>query len=442
MMTDKVKAFIAQHGLLNSDRLQLVALSGGADSVCLLMVLLRLGYRVDAVHCNFMLRGEESNRDELFVRNLCQRLGVPLHIVHFDTRTYASLHRVSIEMAARQLRYAYFEQLRCDINAERIVVAHHQDDSVETLLMNLIRGTGLRGLTGIKPLHGHVARPLLCVCRQEIEQWLSIQGQDYITDSSNLVPDVLRNKLRLSVIPQLRQVMASGLDGILTTARRLAEAEQVYAAAISKTLDELVSDDSIAISSLLQQPSPEALLYEWLSPLGFTSGVVESIAYRLSQIQAGRHWHSQTHLLYVSNGRLFVAPQEPELPILVIPEPGVYIYNNVSRLRLVSADGAVIERQSDVACLDVANVQFPLTLRPVQTGDRFRPYGMKGTKLVSDFLTDLKVPLPRRRSQLILTDAQGRILWLVSRRPDARFCVTPNTRQTLVITFVNGLAQK
>ena len=224
----RVRNFIGNNRLLTKEGLLLVALSGGADSVTLLRVLLALGYRVEAVHCNFRLRGDESDRDEQFVKNLCQMHSVPLHLIHFDTAEYASLHQVSIEMAARELRYCYFDQLRQDIDAETVCVAHHRDDAVETFLMNLLRGAGIHGLTGIRPRNGHIVRPLLCVSRQEILQYLDSIGQDYATDSTNLQPDVLRNKLRLQLIPLLEQLSPGASDNIARSATYLSEAEKVY----------------------------------------------------------------------------------------------------------------------------------------------------------------------------------------------------------------------
>ena len=190
-MWNKVADFIAKQGLLTPEGLHLVAVSGGADSVALLLVLKQLGYHVEAVHCNFHLRGEESDRDETFVKSLCSEQDVILHLTHFDTKEYAAIHQVSIEMAARALRYHYFEQLRQDIGAETVCVAHHRDDAVETLLMNLMRGAGIHGLTGIHSKNGFVVRPLLGVSRDEIEDYLRQQEQSYITDSTNLEPDVL-----------------------------------------------------------------------------------------------------------------------------------------------------------------------------------------------------------------------------------------------------------
>ena len=434
MMTERIRQFIESHQLLDPEGLCLVALSGGADSVCLLLVLRQLGYRVEAVHCNFKLRGEESDRDEQFVENLCKEMNVALHKVHFDTRAYAELHHVSIEMAARQLRYAYFEQLRNDLGAQAVCVAHHQDDSVETILMNLVRGTGLHGLTGIKPRQGHVVRPLLCVSRHEITCWLEERGQTYVTDSSNLVPNVIRNKLRLQVIPQLQDITPSAQTNILATARRLAEAECVLDAAVGQQLSALVEGDGIDIELLLRQPSAELLLFEWLIPYGFSPATIEDIARRLPHAQAGRQWRSASHLLAVHRGRLLLSPLSQPMPVLHIPEIGTYVVGTM-RLRLQLCEGRTIQRQSNVASLDADRVTFPLTLRPAETGDRFHPYGMKGTKLVSDYLTDRHVPPAQKLTQQVLVDASGQIVWLVGQRPDAHFCITETTQRTLQVSI-------
>lgn len=433
-----IAQYIEQHRLLDPHRLQLVAVSGGADSVCLLLLLKQFGYSVEAVHCNFKLRGDESDGDELFVKHLCDKLGIALHITHFDTRTYAETHQVSIEMAARALRYRYFEQLRTDLDAESVCVAHHRDDVAETVLMNLIRGTGLRGLTGIKPRHGHIVRPLLCVSRSDIEQWLSARGQDYVTDSSNLVADVVRNKLRLKVIPELLAISPVAADSIVTTARRLGEATKVYEAATQQALADLLhAGDAMAIDDLLRYPSAESLLYEWLSPLGFLPDVIEDIARRLPTAQGGRQWQSSTHVVTVSRRRLLVSLLEPRRPTLLLPEPGYYAYDGGrEHLRIEQRKGCCIDRDAQCACLDADSVAFPLTLRPVAPADRFRPFGMRGTKLVSDFLTDRHLSVVEKRRQLVLTDAHGHIVWLVGHRPDGRFCVSPGrTRQTLIIHY-------
>ena len=438
-MKSKVSAFIRQHQLLSHDALYLVAVSGGADSVALLRVLLMLGYRVDAVHCNFHLRGDESNRDEQFVRDLCRRLDVPLHLAHFDTLAYSAVHHVSIEMAARDLRYRFFEQLAADIDASGICVAHHRDDSVETVLLNLLRGTGIHGLTGIKPERScatpevSILRPLLCVSRQEIENWLREIGQDYVTDSTNLCDDVVRNKIRLHLIPLLREIQPSAVENVQATAELMGEAERIYDAYTTSFIAKAKENNSLVINDLLSAASPLCILFEWLSPYGFSSSVIRQIASSLNA-QTGRHWESATHELWMDRAQLLLTPKADEPTEMRLPETGLYrLPQSESHLRVSLLDEPLLRREASCACLDAAKVQFPLTLRCPRQGDRFTPYGMKGSRLLSDFLTDLKMPLPEKRRQLLLTDAQGAILWVVGLRPAAPFCISEATRQTLLI---------
>ena len=233
---------IIQQHLLEKDKKYLVALSGGADSVALLLVLYELGYTVEACHCNFHLRGEESDRDERFCVTLCQQLNIKLHRIHFDTRTYAKLHNESIELAARNLRYRFFDQLRKDVDAAGICVAHHQDDNVETILINLVRGTGLKGLTGISPVNGYIIRPFLCITRQDILDYLTERQQNFVTDSSNLVDDVVRNKIRLNIIPMLKEINPAVCHNIAATARYLTEASKMLTAALEKEKEQIYQE--------------------------------------------------------------------------------------------------------------------------------------------------------------------------------------------------------
>lgn len=434
-MLNKVKKYINDHRLLEADKRYLVALSGGADSVCLLLVLKQLGYQIEAVHCNFLLRGDESHRDEVFAHSLCDAYSIPFHVIHFDTRTYAQLHKISIEMAARDLRYQYFENLRRDIQADGICVAHHQDDSVETILMNLLRGTGIHGLSGIKPRNGYILRPLLCVSRKEIEAWLDERHQTYVTDSTNLEADVVRNKLRLNIIPQLHNITPSAVSNILDTAQHISEATAVYDHYMQEALKRLVDSNSIAICDLLQEPSPESLLHQWLSQYGFPSALIQSIWNSVAISQSGAEWYSATHQLTISRGKLIVEPKQAERPTLRIPETGVYIYDDSTKIRLSTKEGVNIIPTPTIACLDAEKVKFPVILRPVAKGDRFTPYGMKGSKLISDYLTDRHLSVFEKRRTLVLCQSDGTILWLAGYRPDAHFCVTSSTHSTLIITL-------
>ena len=444
-MLTAVRRYIAQHHLLHDEGHYLVALSGGADSVALLRVLLALRYDVRAAHCNFRLRAGEYDRDEAFCRDLCHTLGVPLHIVHFDTRCYASLHHVSLEMAARCLRYDYFGKLMADLNLDGVCVAHHRDDSVETLLLNLIRGTGVEGLKGIAPRNGMVLRPLLDVGRQDILRYLESLNQPFITDSSNLVDDVQRNKVRLNVIPELLKVNPTAVANIHGVTRRVGDALHILYKAIDEARQRVSNDNDgrlcVSISGLMMEHGAETVLWHLLKDKGFSSAQVEQVFANLGA-QSGREWQSPTHALLIDRDTIVVEPLSCFGTFeMKLPEPGVYILPTPSgkgtRLRAsVAAIGEnfVVSRRPECACLDADNVRFPLTVRTARQGDAFVPFGMKGKKLLSDFLTDRKLSIFDKRRQLVVADAEGNIVWVVGIRPDNRCRITADTSSVLTLT--------
>jgi len=456
-MLNKIKRFIASEHLLRVDALYLVALSGGADSVALLLCLKELGYRVEAVHCNFQLRGEESMRDERFCEELCQRENIPLHKVHFDTQSYADLHKVSIEMAARELRYHYFFQLKEALKAEGICVGHHKEDSVETILINLVRGTGLSGLMGIRPRKNDIIRPLLCVTRHEIEDYLRRHASTFVTDSTNLVDDVVRNKIRLNVLPQLVEINPSVTDAILTTANHLSDVEAIVQESLKEALEKAVhffySESSVSQSSLSKHPfqldlttvrafpSPAYLLFYILKPLGFSSSQIAEMVSHLDG-QTGQLWYSSTHELTHDRGFFMVLPREEGEPrTLVIPETGRYVYDKQLSLRLTERTLAPsltvsFSKNPTIVDLDASSIRFPLTLRRVAEGDRFTPLGMRGSQLVSDFLTNLKRNRFEKRNQLVLLDATGTILWVLGLRINDHFKLTPQSTSCLRIEIL------
>ncbi len=420
-MWSKVKRYIKKYNLLNSNDLHIVALSGGADSVALLLLLKEHGFNVHAAHCNFHLRGDESDRDEAFCVELCQQLGVELHRAHFDTREYAELHKVSIEMAARELRYKWFEQLRQDIGAAGICVAHHRDDSVETVLLNLVRGTGLRGLTGIQPRNGSILRPLLCVSRAEIEAFLAEKGQKYVTDSTNLEADVQRNVVRLEVFPLLRKLNPAVAENIQRTTENLAEAQQVLNVAIAS----INSSNILNLSDLEKYGSSEYLVFEWLKKYGFNGDQVRQIL----DAETGKVVSSAMgYDVLKDRGRLIVEPALQSFKPMRIPEEGTYILDEKTRFS-VRKKSVYVSKDPHIATLDTATVQFPLTIRRVEEGDWMQPYGMKGKKLLSDLMTDLKMTVFEKRRQLVVVDNQGVIVWLVGLRTDQRVAVTDQTNE-------------
>jgi tRNA(Ile)-lysidine synthase len=447
--------FIEDHRLMKRELCYLVALSGGPDSVSLLRILLDLGYQIEAVHCNFHLRGEESDRDEQFCSQLCHCLNVHLHLVHFDTRTYAALHQVSIEMAARELRYQYFEKLRQSIGAAGICVAHHQDDSVETVLMNLLRGTGLKGLEGILPLQGHIIRPLLCISRSDIEQYLRSIHQDFVIDSTNLIDDVMRNRIRLDVIPLFEKLNPAFRKNVARTTAYVEMAVHALEhyvnnyislkSGIELYLPQEAGDTTIAeasatitVQSIMAFPSPELLLYTIINLYGFSGFQAEEIYASMSK--SGKVWHSKTHELLVDRGKIFIQPLSDHTPNAIhIPELGTYVFTKELKLR-ISYGQPVVSKEDDTATLDAGKVKFPLTLRYSQEGDRFIPFGMQDSRLVSDFLTDLKCNLFEKKQQLVLTDATGIIIWVVGKRTDNRFRIDTHTVKALVLKVLDPVS--
>lgn len=454
-LEEAVRRFILSHDLMSGGGSYVVALSGGPDSVALLRVLASLGFKVHAAHCNFHLRGAESDRDEAFCKRLCRDMGVPFHVVHFDTVAFSRLHKVSIEMAARELRYHWFASLCHDIGAEAVCVAHHQDDQVETVLLNMLRGTGLKGLLGMSPKtvltqwggECVVVRPLLCVDEAQIKDYLSCLGQDFVVDSTNLDDDVQRNKLRLDIIPLLEKVTPAAKQNIIRMTENLEGVEAIVSDSLRRAVDEarlqpekspfLPSAEifSYDLARINASPSPVTLLWTMLSPLGFNRTQVEEMA---RGGHDGREWRSGGHIVVTGRGQMVVAPLElweKPLPELRMPEPGLYRYGGV-RLRVsrqLVGDEFKVSKNPWCASLDAAKVTFPLTLRQARAGDRFTPYGMNGSKLVGDFLKDRKRDVQRRHFQTVVTDSIGSIVWLPGECIGNQYKVKPGLTSSALI---------
>lgn len=420
-MWSKVERYINKHKLLNPSELYIVALSGGADSVALLLLLKNAGFNVHAAHCNFRLRGAESDRDEVFCVELCHRLGVELHRVHFDTREYAELHKVSIEMSARELRYKWFEQLREDIGAAGICVAHHRDDSVETVILNMVRGTGVHGLVGIRPRNGYILRPLLCVSRDEIEGFLTSCGQKYITDSTNLEDEATRNKVRHHIIPELQQLNGKALENIQRMTERMAAVEELLDAYKAQTI--VRKEDGIAIRKL--DVLNDYLLYELLADYGFNSAQASQICDSMRADSVGSVFSSADYDLLVDRECLLVEPHLEPMKPFVIPETGTYILDEKHKIR-VESGAFEVSKDPLVATLDASKVHFPLTVRRAEEGDWMVPFGMSGRKLLSDMMTDLKKSIFDKRKQIVVIDNQGVIIWAVGLRVSQNVAILSN----------------
>lgn len=434
MIKKRIARYIAQENLFGTEDKILVTLSGGADSVALLRLLLDMGYHCEAAHCNFHLRGDESDRDEQFVRQLCLQLDVTLHTRHFQTIEEAARLHISIEMAARQLRYAWFEELRRQQCASVIAVAHHKDDSVETILLNLIRGTGINGLLGIRPKNERIVRPLLCVSRGEIEDYLQEIGQAYVTDSTNLQDEYTRNKIRLNILPLMQEINPSVHDSIMSTARHLHDASLLYKKGIEDGKQRVKTEQGINIPALLQEPAPETLLFEILSPLGFNGAQAGDIFSALNS-QSGKTFLSKDWRVVKDRDSLLITPligactageyrtDDPSLPFSLIIEE-----------REMTDDFAIPRNRKDIACFDADKLKHPFSVRLCRQGDHFIPFGMRGKKKVSDYLTNRKFSLLRKEQQWVLCSGKD-IAWLIDERTDNRFRIDEDTKRVVVISL-------
>ena len=429
-MIYKVAKYIQQKNLMQEGEKTLIALSGGADSVALLVALQKLGYECEAMHCNFHLRGEESMRDEEFVRTLCEKRGVKLIVADFDTEKYAAEKGISIEMAARELRYKAFEKHRKEIGAKSIAVAHHRDDSAETMLLNLIRGTGIKGLHGIQPRNGHIVRPLLCVGRNDIMEYLEKRGEGYVTDSTNLETDFTRNKIRLQIMPLLQEINPSIATTLAQTAERISEVEKIYTKATEEGVERVKKGNIIDIELLKQEPSPQALLHEIVQPLGFNSAQTNDIL-QATDAESGRTFESNEWRIMKDRTTLIIAPKTSSQTLVTIPGDGCLKTPHGTLICATKEYNGIIERKKEIATIDLDKVQQPLTLRNKREGDRFTPFGMRGSKLVSDYLTDRKTSLLEKEQQLVVTDATERILWVVGERLAAQCAVDEKTKKIL-----------
>lgn len=440
-LTEKFLMAVSEHQLLSPQRPTIVALSGGADSVALLLLLVQEGFPVVAAHCNFHLRGEESDRDERFVRELCHSYDIPLHIRHFDTSASAKEEGISIEMAARRLRYAFFEELRTTLGAEAIAVAHHRDDNNETLLLNLVRGTGLRGLSGMKWKNGHIVRPLLGVSRQEIVAFLKEKEQPYVTDSTNAETLYKRNKIRHELLPLLCELNPAIDEALSTTIEHLAEAELLYDERIKTYYAEGLLQSTpegfcIDLNQLKSSTAPSTLLHEALKDYGFNPATVADI-YAHLDAQSGTLFEGADHLAVIHQGRLHVERRPVAFPETELPLSGEVQLPDGRRLcvrRCLRSELTEIPRSANTACLDADRLCGGLRCRRPAEGERFKPFGMKGSKLVSDYLTDRKRSRLEKMKALAVCDEQG-IVWLVNERPSADHAVTPETQHVLLLEW-------
>lgn len=439
-LEDRVRGVIEAEGLLPRGGSVLVAVSGGADSVALLCVLHRLGYRCVVAHCNFHLRGDESERDERFVATLCEAMSVPILRKDFDVEKRMRWHGESMEMACRSLRYEWFDELLETEDIPSVAVGHHYEDNIETFLINLFRGTGLSGLTGMKVQSGKVIRPLLGVKREEIEGYLRGQGIEWVNDSSNASDDFVRNRIRNRIVPLIRELFPSGIGGIDLTMRNLKEYKLIVDSAIGFCERKHRSrSDEVNLRELGKLEEAGLVLYEMLRGEGFSRRQVDDML-RAGMNNTGATFSAGANVREVDHGMLRAKYSywrliDESFPVNLSDDVTEPICIKVSRHDISefspSLDHAVLY-------LDEVAVREEHTweLRRHRRGDRIIPFGKKRSKLVSDLMGEARYSAKEKRDAWLLT-CDGRIVWIVGLRPSALYTINETTKHYIKLEYIS-----
>lgn len=437
MIEQQVVAFINSERLFTLSDKILVTLSGGTDSVAMTALLLQLGYTLEAAHCNFQLRGREADDDEAFVRKLCKQWGIPLQVQKFNTQQYADKQKISIQMAARDLRYTWFEQVREERRLDYIAIAHNQDDAVETFFLNLSRGAGLKGLTGIAAKHNKIVRPLLNTWRKDLTKYLATHTILFREDRSNAETKYQRNLIRHEILPLMERLNPAFGETMQATLQRLNEAAFFYQQGMEAFIEQLVTKKAdalyIKIAPLLQHPAAATVLHELLTPAGFTHSQQQNILSCLSA-QPGKQFASASHKVVKDRNHLIVSTKKTiskkSFPVDLTEKK---IKTPIAlQWQLKKAGEVTLSQQPAIAYLDAEKLASRLTLRGWQAGDKFIPLGMSQFKKISDFLIDNKVPR-HIKEQVYVLESNGEICWVVGMRIDDRFKLTETTQQVLVV---------
>lgn len=442
MLIDRFQEYITREKLFTRQDKILLTVSGGVDSMVLMSLCVNSGYTVGVAHCNFCLRGRESDEDEILVQEHARKYGIECHNRRFDTVGEMERTGESMEMAARRLRYTWFAELCEEHGYTVIAVAHHIDDSIETFFINLMRGTGLRGLTGIHQQVGRVVRPLMFASRKEILDYALHKHIPYREDSSNKTTKYLRNKIRLGLTPRIREINPRFPFIMSRNIERLMAAQRFIDGAIDHIYAEAVSDEdgiyTIHMENISNADSREFVIYEILSSrFGFKGDVVDGLCRALQSDTTGRRFYSRSHVAYVDRGNIVVTRISDEDNCQVSVQQGqqrAYCGNSVLYFEIVDVDSLPSYNVADnVALLDADKVEFPLMLRRWSEGDTFIPFGMTGRKKVSDFLIDGKVSMAEKNRQFVLISGTE-IAWLAGRRIADPFRITDSTERVLRIT--------
>ena len=438
MLFEKFNSFVKGQKWFNADSRILLAVSGGIDSSVMMHLFHRSGMACAIAHCNFQLRGDESNDDEIFVCERAASLNLQIFSTRFETSAYAAENHLSIQMAARELRYNWFGKLAVAHHFDYIAVAHNRDDALETFFINLGRGTGINGLTGIPLVSGNIIRPLLFTSRQEIEQYANDHQISFREDSSNASDKYLRNYTRHKIIPVFEEAFPHFKKSLSQSLEKLNDARLLYQFAIDTQVENIVRQEKdffyIDIPQLLKSPAPKTVLFEILRQYSFSSASVDEI-FQLTEAMPGKLFYSSTHKLVKDRQCFIISKPEHEHTAKYYVDEGTTAINHPIHLNFEVFDQDaefVIEKNSLVALLDYDKLSFPLILRKWQPGDYFIPLGMKEMKKLSNFFIDIKLSIIDKDNTWLLISGD-QIAWIVGKRIDNRFKVTESTRKIVKI---------
>lgn len=448
-MLKKFSTYIKKEELFSKKDAILLTVSGGIDSIVMCELFHQAGLKFGMAHCNFQLRGEESDIDELFVEELAEKYNVQFHSVAFDTSAFAKKNKLSIQLAARKLRYDWFEEIRTQFDYKYIATAHHQDDSIETFFINLIRGTGISGLHGILPKQNNIIRPLLFTGKEQIEIFTKKNKLEHREDSSNASDKYVRNKIRHQLIPLLKELNPNIHQTIAEDIQRLRDTEIVYKKEITNKRSKIIKEDKngirISIKELKKLNPIEPYLFEFLYPLGFNSATVDEIIESLKG-QSGKQFYSATHRL-IKDREFLIVENGIQIAIGREIENGKSHSIKKSQKRLVADDVKLnfnciskpanynLQTTNTTANIDFDKLEFPLEIRKWEKGDIFYPLGMKGKKKLSDFFIDKKISISEKENTWLLTSA-NKIVWVIGLRLDDRFKVTDKTKKIYFVERV------
>lgn len=440
-MEQKFKKFIESNQLcLTTDRI-LLGVSGGIDSICMFHLFRELNYAIAIAHCNFQLRGSESDLDEEFVQDLAEQFDIPFFSQKFDTVEVSERQGISIQMAARDLRYEWFEEIRDTYNYNYIGIAHNSDDVVETFLINLSRGSGIKGFSGIKPKTGKIIRPILFASRHEIERFIDENNYAYREDSSNQSTKYSRNLVRHEIIPLFEKINPNFRSTVIENISKLKDTEEIYLKHITNIKETLIREKDgyllIGLEKLSELNPLETILFELIKPFGFSAAQVKDIIKSFDSIP-GKQFHSATHRIIRDREDLIIEELSSMHANNYYIDSQADIIENPIKLKITTTqidDDFEIDKSRNIGYFDMDNIEFPLVLRKWEKGDYFMPLGMKNLKKLSDFFIDSKLSIAEKEKVWIL-ESLNKIIWVMGYRIDERFKVNTTTKNLLIVEIV------